>query len=202
MEFPALPTHIPAVDAVDQPSRKAANLAHFLNLPRALQEEKSPHGRLLRLYIDAQEKEHESSLAEIKAGQKTSHWIWWEWPAYTPVRSTSRPEYDLPSCTAATAWLAHGLLGKRWMEITTAATQHLEHQQPPRRLFGSGTDAAKFHESVSLASICAPHAEQRELATRALTALGQPPHPAVVRLAQAERDAEQGEENQEKRSEL
>ena len=33
-------------------------------------------------------------------------------------------------------------------------------------------------------------AEQRELATRALTALSLPPHPTVVRLAQAEQDAE------------
>ena len=170
--------------------RTAANLASFLALPRESSEQPSPHSDLLRLYLDAQEQEHETSLAEIKAGQKSSHWIWWEWPAYAPVRSTSQPEYDLPSCHAATAWLAHELLGRRWKEITTAATEHLENKVPPKRLFGSGTDAAKFHESMTLASICAPHAEQRELATRALTALSQPPHPTVVRLAQAEQDAE------------
>ena len=180
-----------AADAVGQQSRTSANLARFLDLPRAPHEQQSPHGRLLRLYLDAQKEDHETSLAEIKAGQKTSHWIWWEWPAYAPVRSTSQPEYDLPSCAAATAWLAHEVLGKRWADITAAATEHLEKKRPPARLFGSGTDAAKFHESVSLASICAPHAEQRELAARALTALGQPPHPAVVRLARAERDAEE-----------
>lgn len=175
------------IAARQQHSRSAANLARFLALPHASAEPPSPHSRLLRLYLEAQEKEHERALTEIKAGHKQSHWIWWEWPAYTPVRSTSRPEYDLPSCSAASAWLAHELLGRRWAEITFAATEHLEIQRVPTHLFGSGTDAAKFHESMSLASLCAPNTEQRELATRALAALGQPPHPTVVRLAREDK---------------
>jgi len=45
----------------------------------------------------------------------------WEWPAYKPVRVTSQHEYDLPSCAACAAWLAHETLGPRWAEMTLAA---------------------------------------------------------------------------------
>ena len=112
--------------------RTAANIASFLALPRASSEQ-AEHSGLLRLYLDAQEQEHETSLAEIKAGQKSSHWIWWEWPAYAPVRSTSHPEYDLPSCHAATAWLAHELLGRRWKEITIDCKETLQRRTKKRR---------------------------------------------------------------------
>ena len=57
----------------------------------------------------------------MQGGRKISHWIWWEWPAYTPVRVTSQHEYDLPSCAACAAWLAHETLGPRWAEMTLAA---------------------------------------------------------------------------------
>ena len=58
---------------------------------------------------------------------------------------------------------------------------------PAPRLFGSGTDVAKFHENATLVSLCAPRPEQRKLAARALRALKQPRHPGVVRAVEAER---------------
>ena len=63
----------------------------------------------------------------------------WEWPAYKPVRVTSQHEYDLPSCAACAAWLAHETLGPRWAQMTITAAEHLESGVPAPRLFGSGT---------------------------------------------------------------
>ena len=78
-------------------------------------------------------------------------------------------------------------LGPRWAQMTIAAAEHLESGVPAPRLFGSGTDVAKFHENATLVSLCAPRPEQRKLAARALRALKQPRHPGVVRAVEAER---------------
>jgi len=145
------------------------------------------HRPLLQSYLKAQEVTHARSLAEIESGHKKSCWIWWEWPAYAPVRKTSQPIYDLPSCQACASWLSHGALASRWVEITQAAVSHLEKGASPNHLFGSSIDVAKFHESVTLVSVCAPLCEQRELANRALRALATPPHSAVLAAVAAER---------------
>ena len=141
---------------------------------------------IIKLYLHMQKDAHEKAVAEIRRGRKTSHWIWWEWPAFTPVRTTSRKEFDLPSCGACTAWLAHPTLGTRWADITRLAVGHLESGAPPATLFGSNIDSTKFHESMTLVSICAASPEQRELAERALLALRKKPHEGVVNAAHAE----------------
>ena len=150
--------------------------------------------RLIELCLLAHERSHAKALDEIRRGRKTSHWIWWEWPAFAPVRSTSRPEYDLRSAAAAAAWLEHATLAPRWAEMTATAVEHLEQGRPAPALFGSGTDAAKFHESCTLASLVAPRAEQRELAARAVRALKLPPHAGVLRAVEAERERERSPE--------
>lgn len=142
------------------------------------------------MYLMAQDEAHTQALAEIRRGRKTSHWIWWEWPAFTPVRTTSRPEYDLRSAVACAAWLDHATLGQRWGEMTRLASEHLERGVPANQLFGSEIDAAKFHESSTLVSLVASVPEQRELAERALSALGKPPHLGVLRAVEAERGAQ------------
>ena len=145
------------------------------------------HVRLINLYLHSQQDAHARALREMTSGRKLSHWIWWEWPAFAPVRRTSRPEYDLPSCAACAAWLSHDLLGQRWAEMTSLATRHLEQGAAAADVFGSRIDATKFHESSTLVSLCAPKEEQRMLATRALRALALPPHAAVLRATEAER---------------
>ena len=85
-------------------ARYAENLARFDAIPRRDARPPSIHTKLLSLYLHAQERDHARAFREIKAGRKTSHWLWWEWPAFSKVRSTSRPEYDLPSCAACESW--------------------------------------------------------------------------------------------------
>lgn len=146
----------------------------------------STFDRQLQLYLHMQQDSHARALEEIRRGRKSSHWIWWEWPAYSPVRTTSRPEFDLKSCGACAAWLSHETLGARWAEMTALAVGHLQSGVPAEKLFGSGTDAKKFHESCTLVSRCAGTPEQQELAARGLKALKLPPHEGVVKAVEAE----------------
>ena len=69
---------------------------------------------------------YRAALAEITHGRKRNHWIWYVWPAHAARRETHQPDYSLPSASAALAWLRHGTLGPRFLEITQAACGFVE----------------------------------------------------------------------------
>jgi uncharacterized protein (DUF1810 family) len=105
------------------------------------------------------------ALREIRAGRKSSHWIWYVWPTLRALRpTTSRPAYLLPDLDAVRAWMCHTKLQPRLLTITEAAIGHLEAGKQPRVLFGSATDADKFHEAMTLYAAVAA-AALRALAT-------------------------------------
>ena len=128
-----------------------------------------------------------TALREIKDGRKLSHWIWYVWPTLKGVRTTSRPELELPSFRCACTFLQHDLLRERLLVITSVATDHLEQGVSPQTLFGAQWkfDAPKFHEACSLFLLVA----QREKLTQAevvfrrgLEACGGEIHAAVTRV--------------------
>ena len=140
---------------------------------------------------------YSGALAEITAGSKTSHWIWYVWPAHTKVRTTSKDrEYSLPHASAALAWLQHPTLGPRLLEITSAANYHLSKGVAPKTLFGSGVDVTKFHECMTMFALAAEHlnasapdesmAAVATLCRRALTLLKADDHPTVARVMSSE----------------
>jgi uncharacterized protein (DUF1810 family) len=153
--------------------------------------EKGPHSVLLDTLLRAQDhnNQHSNSLAELRSGARTSHWIWWEWPAFSPVRATSQPEFDLPSCAAAQAWLSHPVLGERWLEITQAAVEQLERGVGAEQLLGDRDAVHKFLENVTLASAVARNEAQKQLASRAITVLERSgqlrPHAGVLAACKA-----------------
>ena len=100
-----------------------------------------------------------TALSEIQAGQKRSHWIWYVWPVLQGVRSTSQPQFEIPSLEYANAWLHHPTLGPRLFEITSAAVTHLEAGVDAQRLFGSDVDAFKFHNCMTLFQMAASQTE-------------------------------------------
>jgi uncharacterized protein (DUF1810 family) len=136
---------------------------------------------LLKAALAAQEGReagYKTALREINTGRKTSHWIWYVWPVLHGVRTTSKPQFELPSIECACAWLRHATLGPRLVEITSAAVSHLEAGVPPKQLFGSAVDAFKFHNCVTLFQVAATQAQPQNveaqlLFNRALLALGQ-----------------------------
>lgn len=93
-----------------------------------------------------------AALSEFRAGAKRGHYIWWIWPSLRGVRSTSRPDYELPSFACARAYLLDDVLRARLVEITEFATAHLAAGVSQKVLFGSmhSCDAPKFHEAMTL----------------------------------------------------
>jgi uncharacterized protein (DUF1810 family) len=79
-----------------------------------------PHD--LARFVDAQAADYDQALAEIRAGRKRSHWIWYVFPQIDGLGFSSMSKrYAIKSVDEATAYLAHPVLGKRLVEICEAA---------------------------------------------------------------------------------
>ena len=137
---------------------------------------------------------YSEALAEIVAGEKRGHWIWYVWPTHGEIRpDTGGPQFLLPSMEHFRSYLADEELRARLLEITLAATEHLENGVKSDILFGTDGDATKFFESVTLFAAAAAQssvgaaggdADRACLSQlcRALSALGGelPPHEAPL----------------------
>lgn len=78
-----------------------------------------PHN--LRRFLDAQERDYRSALAEITAGQKRSHWMWYIFPQYDGLGfSPTSIHYAIKSPEEAAVYLDHPILGPRLRECVDA----------------------------------------------------------------------------------
>ena len=112
-----------------------------------------PHD--LQRFLSAQERDYTSALAELRAGRKKTHWIWYILPQLAGL-GTSRMAsfYGIRSSTEAAAYLAHPILGPRLVEcvVTLNAHQHSTAEQ----ILGD-VDAMKFRSCATLfASVAGP----------------------------------------------
>src|SRR3954467_7500800 len=75
----------------------------------------------LSRFLHAQEGSYEAALAEVRSGQKRSHWMWYVFPQFDGlgVSATSK-HYALKSVAEARAFLAHPVLGPRLLECADA----------------------------------------------------------------------------------
>lgn len=88
------------------------------------------------------------ALAEIRAGRKSSHWMWYIFPQLRGLgRSSDAWLYGIEDLEEARAYLAHSVLGKRLREITQALLACRETD--PVRIFGH-TDSMKLRSSMTL----------------------------------------------------
>jgi len=75
----------------------------------------------LHRFLDAQEHDYARALAEIRAGQKRSHWMWYVFPQYDGLASSATSKYyALRSLAEADAYLRHPILGARLCECLEA----------------------------------------------------------------------------------
>lgn len=127
-------------------------------------------------FIQAQEKTYAGALAELKAGEKTGHWIWWIFPQEKRPNVSERSVlYALADEAEASAYLHHPILGARYRECVAAVYVHLCHREVnPEALMGSDTDVKKLHSSLSyfLKVAGEEHAELRGQAQDILKVLG------------------------------
>ncbi len=105
-------------------------------------------------FVTAQNAIYETALAELHAGRKTSHWMWYVFPQIAGLGySQTSAFYAIAGKTEAAAYLAHPILGPRLVECTKATLQHAT--KGASALFGSPDDL-KFQSSISLFSRAKP----------------------------------------------
>jgi uncharacterized protein (DUF1810 family) len=72
-------------------------------------------------FVDAQRDVHADALAEIKAGRKRSHWMWFVFPQIAGLGSSpTARRYAVSGPEEAKAYLDHPVLGPRLTEISRA----------------------------------------------------------------------------------
>ncbi len=77
----------------------------------------------LQRFIDAQAPVYAQVLAELRAGRKASHWMWFVFPQLAGLgRSAMAQRYAISGRDEALAYLAHPLLGARLRECTMLVT--------------------------------------------------------------------------------
>lgn len=102
----------------------------------------------LERFVLAQDETYDRALHELRAGRKTSHWMWWVFPqvAGLGLSSTSQ-SYAIADVDEARAYLAHEVLGPRLLECCRALLD-LEDVSAERVL--GGIDAIKLRSSMTL----------------------------------------------------
>src|SRR5690349_11637156 len=75
----------------------------------------------LERFVEAQASAYPQALAELRAGTKQSHWMWFVFPQIAGLGFSPMAQfYAIGSLDEARAYLAHPLLGARLKEATEA----------------------------------------------------------------------------------
>jgi uncharacterized protein (DUF1810 family) len=102
----------------------------------------------LQRFLDAQEAVWPDALAEVKAGRKRSHWIWFVFPQMRGLGLSPNSEfYGIVSLDEARAYLAHPVLGQRLATMVEALIAH--RGLSANAIFGSPDDM-KLRSSMTL----------------------------------------------------
>ncbi|MDR7274658.1 DUF1810 domain-containing protein [Catenuloplanes atrovinosus] len=108
----------------------------------------------LQRFVDAQHGVHERVLAELAAGEKRTHWMWFVFPQLAGLgRSDMARRYALASLPEARDYLAHPVLGPRLREC--ARTVLAVRDRSAEEIFGT-VDATKLRSSMTLFALAAP----------------------------------------------
>src|SRR5258707_1544968 len=93
----------------------------------------------LNRFLEAQESDHEQIFAEIRAGRKRTHWMWYIFPQIDGLAFSSTSKlYSIKSVAEAKAYLEHPILGPRLLECAEATLRH--EGKTALEIFGSPDD--------------------------------------------------------------
>lgn len=108
----------------------------------------------LQRFLDAQANVYDSVIAELKAGRKRTHWMWFIFPQAVGLgESEASRYYSIMSLKHASRYADHPTLGKRLVECTEITNSRKDNSA--ESIFG-WTDAMKFRSSLTLFSITCP----------------------------------------------
>ncbi len=95
---------------------------------------------------------YDRALAELRAGRKRSHWIWFVLPQLQGLgRSAMAQHYGLDGLAEARAYLADPVLRQRLEQVIDVIHHQLQHpDQSLERLMGGELDATKAVSSFTL----------------------------------------------------
>jgi uncharacterized protein (DUF1810 family) len=106
-----------------------------------------PHN--LQRFIDAQDGVFEIALAELRAGSKQSHWMWFIFPQLAGLgRSPTAQFYAVSAVDEARAYLAHPVLGPR-LKRSVEALMRGAGKRSAEQILGP-IDAMKLRSSLTL----------------------------------------------------
>jgi len=98
----------------------------------------------LRRFVEAQDGVYRTALAEIVAGDKRGHWMWFVFPQIAGLGSSPAAQrYAISGLDEARAYLRHPVLGPRLLECTQAVLTK------DRQFFGYPDDL-KLRSSMTL----------------------------------------------------
>jgi len=137
----------------------------------------------LQRFIDAQAGVFEAALAELRAGNKKSHWMWFIFPQLAGLgRSSTAQFYGIRLLDEARAYLNHPLLGSRLRQSVEALLPWAD-KRTPEQILGS-IDCMKLRSSLTLFD----HLEPGTVFEAAIRGLfdGQPDQRTLALLAPSE----------------
>jgi uncharacterized protein (DUF1810 family) len=103
----------------------------------------------LQRFVDAQEGAFETALAELRAGSKHSHWMWFIFPQLAGLgHSPTAQFYAIASIDEARAYLAHPLLGARLRRCVEELLPWAGRRSPEQIL--GPVDALKLKSCLTL----------------------------------------------------
>lgn len=105
----------------------------------------------LHRFLEAQDPVYDRVCAELRAGHKRTHWMWYVFPQLRGLgRSQMAEHFGIGSKEEAAAYLAHPVLGARLRECTQLVNE--VQGRSATQIFGSPDDL-KFRSSMTLFSM-------------------------------------------------
>ena len=102
----------------------------------------------LHRFLDAQQPVYDAVLDELRAGRKSSHWIWFIFPQIAGLgRSGTAQQFAIGSLDEAKAYLQHPILGPR-LRACTQLVLNVEGRSA-EEIFGY-PDHLKFRSCMTL----------------------------------------------------
>jgi uncharacterized protein (DUF1810 family) len=102
----------------------------------------------LQRFVEAQADVYEQACAELRAGRKRSHWMWFVFPQIRGLGSSEMAvRYAISSLEEARAYLDHAVLGARLRECAGIVCEL--KGKSASEIFGYPDDL-KFHSSMTL----------------------------------------------------
>ena len=139
-----------------------------------------PYG--LGRFLDAQTGTYETALAEIRAGRKQTHWMWFVFPQIAGLGSSPTSHfYAIKSAGEARAYLAHPVLGDRLRKCADAVLRL--NARTASEVFGSPDDIKLRSSATLFAAVSDPGSVFEHLLARYFR--GEPDKKTLELLADA-----------------